>query len=93
MARLSKGQKRRKDHRQRLMAKTGGLCLYCGRVLTADPRKRNQRNYCTFDHFIPRAKLGGKCVSSNKVASCRDCNEIKGDLMPFEYMELLETSL
>jgi 5-methylcytosine-specific restriction endonuclease McrA len=87
---LTKVAKRLKRRRQRLMAKTGGLCLYCGCELTANPRKKNQANYCTFDHFIPRAKLNGIELKDNKVAACRSCNERKGDMMPLDFLALLD---
>lgn len=48
-------------------------CQYCG-----DHYKTHQ---LTFDHVIPRCR-GGKTSWDNIVASCRDCNTLKGSKMP-----------
>jgi|GEM_PF-84328 len=46
------------------------LCQYCGDPLSI--------SNMTYDHLMPRA-AGGKHTWDNVVASCKDCNNAKGD--------------
>lgn len=53
-------------NRDRVLAKNGGRCVYCG-----DPAD-------TIDHVIPKSK-GGTDDLDNLVPACRDCNSRKGN--------------
>ena len=59
--------------RERVIARDGGVCQYCGRR----PRKP------TVDHMQP-ASLGGTNEMSNLVVACRRCNSIKCNKMPLD---------
>jgi len=53
------------------------VCYYC---------KCNLDDYSrTTDHLIPESQ-GGIRSNSNKVPSCRDCNQLKGDMTPDEFL-------
>jgi 5-methylcytosine-specific restriction endonuclease McrA len=56
-------------------------CSYC-----AKPISKFQR---TIDHVIPVSKGGTEDVN-NKVWSCRSCNQKKKDLLPREWLQVLE---
>ena len=63
----------RRNFRQRVMAKAGGQCWYCGDW--AD----------TLDHVIPRCtytkrRFYNASDFSNLLPACRDCNDFKGAL-------------
>ena len=49
-------------------------CWYCG-----------ETSITTADHFYPKS-LGGRL----KVRCCKDCNEIKKDLTPEEWIEFIK---
>ncbi len=68
--------------RKNIMLRDHNTCQYCGRVFTpAD---------LTLDHIVPRS-LGGDSTWDNLVASCRSCNNRKGDRSPEEVgMRLLK---
>jgi 5-methylcytosine-specific restriction endonuclease McrA len=53
-----------KAERERILAKTAGLCHYCGREL---------RGYWEVDH-VKRHKLGGPCTIENALPACEFCN-------------------
>ena len=59
-----------KDHKglwkKSILAKTDGLCAYCGRPLSRFHR----------EHVIPRSR-GGPSLADNLVASCASCNHRK----------------
>lgn len=59
------------------LRETGGCCIYCGHQINAET--------ATIDHIIPQSK-GGPNEDFNKVASCKDCNQKKGNLMPSEFL-------
>ena len=59
--------------REKVIARDGGVCQYCGRR----PRKP------TVDHMQP-ASLGGTDDMSNLVVACRRCNSIKCNRMPLD---------
>lgn len=61
--------------RLNILIRDNYTCQYCGEQL-----KKNQLN---LDHVIPRSR-GGKTTWENVVASCHDCNRIKGGLSPEE---------
>lgn len=52
-----------------------GVCYYCGEKIA--------KELLTMDHVIPVAR-GGKSSKNNCVVCCKDCNNKKGHLTPFE---------
>ncbi len=58
-----------------------GRCYYCGR--------RFKPSELTMDHLIPLIR-GGRSVKSNLVPACKECNNKKKYLLPFEWEEYLE---
>lgn len=66
-----------------LFRRDHNICMYCN-------RKFNDRDLSR-DHVIPRSK-GGPDIWMNVVASCKRCNNIKGDKRPEEIgMSLVAT--
>jgi 5-methylcytosine-specific restriction endonuclease McrA len=61
--------------RLRILIRDKHRCQYCGR--------RGTQFNLTLDHIIPRSK-GGQTVAENLVASCKECNQRKGDRTPDE---------
>ncbi|WP_457756244.1 HNH endonuclease [Thermodesulfatator indicus] len=57
-----------------------GICYYCGRKF--------KPSELTMDHLIPLAQ-GGKSVRENLVPACKECNNKKKYLMPWEWDEYL----
>lgn len=57
-----------------------GKCYYCGRKV--------KPSELTMDHLIPLAR-GGKSVRENLVPACKDCNNKKKYLLPWEWEEYL----
>ena len=53
-------------------------CFWCDMPLT---KQKHQRNTMTDDHVVPLSK-GGKTEWTNLVASCPECNRMKGSSMP-----------
>lgn len=73
----------------------GTQCPYCGTTMTATPRPRNWRwktmhnvvggpHMATREHVYPRSR-GGRLV----IITCAKCNNEKGDMTPFEWIEHL----
>lgn len=58
-----------------------GKCFYCGR------RFRPQE--LTMDHIVPIIR-GGRSKKGNVVPACRECNEKKKYMLPFEWEEYLK---
>ena len=50
-------------------------CQYCGDIFS--------KNALTMDHVVPVSR-GGRTAWENIVASCKPCNEKKGDRLPHE---------
>lgn len=57
-----------------------GQCYYCGKKVS--PKE------LTMDHVIPLIR-GGKSNKGNIVPCCKDCNNRKKYLLPFEWEEYL----
>ena len=55
-------------------------CYYCG-----DPLDEYSR---TIDHILPKSR-GGVLSKKNKVYSCMQCNQLKGDKTPDEFLEFM----
>ena len=58
-----------------------GRCYYCDKTI---PPKE-----LTMDHLVPLIR-GGKSVKSNLVTACKECNNKKKYLLPFEWDEYLQ---
>lgn len=58
-----------------------GVCHYCGRAFS--PRE------LTMDHIIPVSR-GGRTTKGNVVASCKECNTAKKQLLPMEWDDYLK---
>ncbi len=56
-------------------------CYYCEAELNGQNR--------TKDHMVPKSK-GGILSKDNKVYSCFNCNQLKGDLDPVEFLFLID---
>ena len=54
----------------------GRRCVYCGDRLELDT--------ATLDHVYPRAR-GGPHLPGNLVPACESCNQMKADMLPFEF--------
>lgn len=61
--------------RKNILVRDGYICQYCRRKCSATE--------LTLDHVHPRSR-GGKATWENLVASCRRCNNRKGDRTPDE---------
>lgn len=57
------------------------ICYYCGRQF---PEKE-----LTMDHIVPLIR-GGKSAKNNIVPACKECNNKKKYLLPFEWSRYLE---
>jgi 5-methylcytosine-specific restriction endonuclease McrA len=61
--------------RKNILVRDRHTCQYCGRAFSAGE--------LTLDHVMPRSR-GGNSSWENLVASCRKCNNRKGDRLPEE---------
>jgi len=59
-----------------------GLCHYCSRPI---PPKE-----LTMDHIVPIAR-GGKTTKGNVVPCCKECNNLKKQLLPMEWETYLNS--
>lgn len=57
-----------------------GVCHYCG--------GRFHPKDLTMDHIIPLVR-GGRSVKSNLAAACKECNNKKKHMLPFEWEEYM----
>lgn len=64
------------------MRRRAYVCHYCRRALTA--AAKGGSTAATRDHVVPKA-LGG----TTTVLCCRACNEIKGDMNPDQWREIM----
>ena len=60
---------------------SAGICYYC--------RRKFPPNQLTMDHKIPIAR-GGKSERINIVVCCKECNNKKKYLLPFEWDEYMQ---
>lgn len=69
---------------RQLLAKTGGVCFYCG------ARLNPAVNY-TVDHIVPQVN-GGDDALDNLVPACRSCNSTKGskDIEQFRFHRAMQ---
>lgn len=74
--------KRKLPTKNNLLAKSGHKCHYC--------RCEININTMTVDHVIPTSR-GGVNRIYNMVASCSDCNSLKGVMDYHEFINLLST--
>ena len=78
MPRGFRGGERRTIALERLIARDGDQCWYCGGHFV--PRKRSR----TIDHVVPLA-LGGRNRLDNLRFACAQCNHAKGSLTGHAY--------
>lgn len=71
--------KKRRKHR-RLLAETGGCCIYCGRPIS--------EYNATLDHIIPMSR-GGYNEDENLVVSCKECNFMKYTFYVRDFIALM----
>ena len=65
-----------------------GMCHWCNAPFNeADP---DSTRYPTRDHRIPKSRGGGTGLDGNLVWACRECNMLKADLMPDEFVEYMK---
>lgn len=55
-------------------------CFWCGRRCRVAPRCKNDPEYATVDHYIPKF-FQGRDVESNLRLSCLSCNSLRGTLL------------
>jgi 5-methylcytosine-specific restriction endonuclease McrA len=53
-----------------------GICHYCRRAVGAGA--------LTLDHIVPLIR-GGRSVRANMVPACKDCNDKKQSMLPWEW--------
>jgi 5-methylcytosine-specific restriction endonuclease McrA len=70
-----RSRQNRVTKRHRILARDRYRCQYCGRRGTAFD--------LTLDHILPKSR-GGRTAAENLVASCKRCNNRKGDRTPEE---------
>ena len=58
-----------------------GVCHYCGKATPA--------RELTMDHVVPIAR-GGKTTKGNVVPACKECNNMKKQLLPMEWDRYLD---
>lgn len=58
-----------------------GRCYYC--------RKRVRPQELTMDHIVPIIR-GGRSKKGNVVPACKECNEKKKYMLPFEWEDYLK---
>lgn len=81
MSRHSPNAARKRDAKARLLRRHGARCFYC-RTVFATPAD------ATLDHYIPYA-LWRTWWVPNLVLACVDCNQVKGDRLPWPLVWLL----
>ena len=74
------GYNRRRRTQRRLLAETGGCCIYCGRPL--------DEFTVSIDHIVPLSR-GGLNEDVNIVASCYYCNHLKYTMFVKDFIGLL----
>lgn len=68
----------------RMHEETGGICIYCGQPISI--REFLSGNNAEVEHVIPRSLFFDDSLS-NKVCSCRSCNQNKGNHTAFDFMK------
>jgi 5-methylcytosine-specific restriction endonuclease McrA len=58
-----------------------GICYYCNREFTP--------KLLTMDHIVPISR-GGRSTKGNVVPCCKECNIVKKQLLPMEWVKYLE---
>lgn len=56
-------------------------CYYCG--------KETPMEELTMDHIVPLAR-GGRSVKNNLVSCCKECNNLKKNMLPMEWQEYVD---
>lgn len=66
--------------REAIHAREAGFCFYCLRRLTPQAR--------CLDHVVPRVQMGTNSYR-NLVSACTECNSLKGDRCPEDFLRWL----
>ena len=83
---MSKRNKRARHRLTTIRWRTN--CHWCNAPFNeADP---DSTRYPTRDHRIPKSRGGGSGIDGNLVWACRECNMLKADLMPDEFVEYMK---
>lgn len=61
---------------------SAGICHYC--------RRRVGARVITMDHLVPIGR-GGRSVRGNVVPACKDCNNRKRTMLPFEWSDYMRS--
>lgn len=83
------GKEIKARRKKNLVKNNRAFCYYCRCQLAMNSRKKDQPNYATLDHRIPKSKTRGWELPNNKVLACKKCNDMKADMMPEEFIALL----
>jgi 5-methylcytosine-specific restriction endonuclease McrA len=66
--------------------KKGSLkCFYCKKD-NLKLRSLARKDQATVDHYVPKSGGGDKFSSSNFVVCCHSCNQRKGNMTPYEFL-------
>lgn len=76
-------------HTVALIGKQHGRCYYCGEELRYERFTKNDPQYASIDHVIPRAANGGNNIS-NLVVCCRLCNVVKDNMPVDVFISILD---
>lgn len=69
----------------KLAERQNWICQYCERRMTLRPPHLPARGTdATREHRIPKSRGGGPS-NGNLIASCADCNQLKGDFTEWEF--------
>lgn len=66
----------------------GRPCYWCDRPMTKKSNKSGSSplpTHATKDHIVPRCRGGGN-RNGNRVWACLRCNNLKGNMMPDDWM-------
>jgi hypothetical protein len=73
----------RRERLERILARDGGACVWCGRELWLGHRD------LSVEHVVPRLK-GGPAWAENEVVACRTCNRARGHTGPAQWLAACE---
>lgn len=67
------------------------VCFFCHQLIIFNPKKMKMKRKATKDHFIPRSH--GHTLYGNRILLCSICNNAKGSLTIYEFIEKIHDSL
>lgn len=62
------------------------ICGYCER----ETNENDKDLMPTIDHFIPLSKGGSRRSKYNHIYACSQCNRVKGNMMPEEFLNKID---